>query len=591
VIVRPKLTANATLTGSAAVTLSIGKFGLFDIVRAEGVAKAEEFLAGSVKVNFDEKSATLDRGASGALLGFKYSLKYNINVLNLFDTSDPGDPPQYNPPPTIIPLFGGVPVKNKALTSGSGIGTNNPSSAPSHVNQRLTTSTLTLEEPLYNDSRRVQANLTIYANRLTPTPGQHLLDVVLESPTGDIVLEQIDLANATFATSAHPLGFETAVIPLDLVIPYESLDPVASYPLTFRLNSESDPNDEEVQITLNDINVIDGTPTLNVTSSGDLNDGGLDFGPDTAGLAQAVVNIGNTGTTPLTLGLLKLVGKGYELIDIPTTIVVEPGETYPLHVRLLNAALAANATLVVPSDDPTTPKYELPLRHTPGGVAQQVSFATPSAVVVEGVRGKLKVVLARPAQTTITVNYAVTGGSAVAGSDFTPFDGTLTFKKGQSVQYINVPTLGNLVHQANRSLNITLSNPTEASLGALSTLTFTIRDNDPLIEFASATAEAMEGSTRTKVLLPVVLSGSSLTPVTVSYRVIGGTATAKQDYLLATGKLVFAAGQIQKAITLTLLPDALVEPDETITIELFTPNGGVLGTISTLTFTLKDLVV
>jgi serralysin len=62
---------------------------------------------------------------------------------------------------------------------------------------------------------------------------------------------------------------------------------------------------------------------------------------------------------------------------------------------------------------------------------------------------------------------------------------------------------------------------------------------------------------------------------TVTYATADGSATAGSDYTGTSGVLTFAAGESSKAITVTLNPDSVVEPDESFTVVLSAPSAGL----------------
>ena len=63
-------------------------------------------------------------------------------------------------------------------------------------------------------------------------------------------------------------------------------------------------------------------------------------------------------------------------------------------------------------------------------------------------------------------------------SDYTLLIGTLTIPAGTLTGSFNVSTLVDDIDEENETFTITLSNPSEASIGAQSTTTITITDND-----------------------------------------------------------------------------------------------------------------
>jgi hypothetical protein len=89
-------------------------------------------------------------------------------------------------------------------------------------------------------------------------------------------------------------------------------------------------------------------------------------------------------------------------------------------------------------------------------------------------------------------------------------------------------------------------------------------------------------------LISVRLSAPFTANVTVSYAVTGGTATSGLDYTLIPGTLTFAPGETVKNISLTIINDSVVEPDETVIIALSAPTNATLGSIVTHTYTILN---
>jgi Calx-beta domain/RTX calcium-binding nonapeptide repeat (4 copies) len=77
---------------------------------------------------------------------------------------------------------------------------------------------------------------------------------------------------------------------------------------------------------------------------------------------------------------------------------------------------------------------------------------------------------------TITVQYATTNGTAIAGSDYSNTTGTLTFNPGVTSRVINIPIVNNFINEANETFTLSLTSPTNASLGTKTSATTTITD-------------------------------------------------------------------------------------------------------------------
>jgi len=96
-----------------------------------------------------------------------------------------------------------------------------------------------------------------------------------------------------------------------------------------------------------------------------------------------------------------------------------------------------------------------------------------------------------------------------------------------------------------------------------------------IIEFASDTFSAQE--TNGQVSVVVVREGNSAAALSVNLNVIGGTATAGQDYLLPPTVVTFAPLEVSKGVVIPILDNNFLEPSKTISLALTNPSLGLLG--------------
>ncbi|HUW81944.1 MAG TPA: Calx-beta domain-containing protein, partial [Phycisphaerae bacterium] len=202
----------------------------------------------------------------------------------------------------------------------------------------------------------------------------------------------------------------------------------------------------------------------------------------------------------------------------------------------------------------------------------------------------LAVSLSQASAQTITVDYAVTGGTATGGGvDYTLAAGTLTFDPNDVSKTIDIAIVDDGLVESDETVEVTLSNPTNATLGVNTVHTYTINDNDalPTVEF-DLTASSGDESV-TPASLSVSLSAAYVETVTVDYAVTGGDATGGGvDYTLAAGTLTFDPNDVSKTIAITIVEDGLVEADETIEVTLSNPSNATLGTNTVHTYTIND---
>ena len=112
---------------------------------------------------------------------------------------------------------------------------------------------------------------------------------------------------------------------------------------------------------------------------------------------------------------------------------------------------------------------------------EQAVSITNAVTVLEGDSGTtsvtLTVSLASRSTLPITVDFATLSGTAIAGADFAPTSGQLTFDPGVTSLTIVVQVFGETIQESNEAFSVVLSNPVNAVLG-LATGIVTIRDDD-----------------------------------------------------------------------------------------------------------------
>jgi len=77
------------------------------------------------------------------------------------------------------------------------------------------------------------------------------------------------------------------------------------------------------------------------------------------------------------------------------------------------------------------------------------------------------------------VLYTTTAGTALAGADYTPLTGALTFTPGQTTQTLALTVLDDDAPEPAESLTVALGSPANATLGTPNPATVTIVDADP----------------------------------------------------------------------------------------------------------------
>ncbi len=153
-------------------------------------------------------------------------------------------------------------------------------------------------------------------------------------------------------------------------------------------------------------------------------------------------------------------------------------------------------------DQAARPMSARPATHRPAANLQPLSDSNPtvtfSAAVYRGYETDsglpITVTLSAAAVQTATVDYATSPGSALAGTDYTAVNGTLTFSPGTSSQNFNVPLLDNRLGQVDQTLSVTLSNPANATLGAPAVALVVIGDSETTTLTVTKSADTADGA-------------------------------------------------------------------------------------------------
>ncbi|MEP4831711.1 MAG: Calx-beta domain-containing protein [Cyclobacteriaceae bacterium] len=185
---------------------------------------------------------------------------------------------------------------------------------------------------------------------------------------------------------------------------------------------------------------------------------------------------------------------------------------------------------------------------------------------------------------SVTVDYTITGGSAVAGVDYDgsvdPLTGTLTFNSGDATQQVTIAVLQDALAEGAEDLTIILSNAlpsSNAELGEAADITATgsITDNDPIAIAISGDQTVLENAGAATV--SISFTGEIVEDVTVDYTVTSSGADATDfdvDETTYTGSFTFSASDGASVtngstdIVIGLLDDGIVEGNETVTVTL-----------------------
>jgi hypothetical protein len=273
-------------------------------------------------------------------------------------------------------------------------------------------------------------------------------------------------------------------------------------------------DDVTTQVTISLSHASSSDITFDWTTSEDTAAGdGTDF---TNNSGTATITAGNTSVT-VDVGIVE------DSID-------EDNETFNVIISnpSSGATIADNTGVVTIIDDEAVPT---------------VGFASSSSSNAESTSSAaIAVNLSTSSSSTITVNYSLSGTATGSGTDYTLTNGTLTFAAGETSKNITIASIvSDALDEANETVVLTLSDPTNASLGTIEH-TYTITDDDDTPTLSINDVSYTESDSAGNATFTVTLSEASGQEVTVDYASSDVSTTEDSDYTAVSGTVTIAAG-------------------------------------------------
>lgn len=265
-------------------------------------------------------------------------------------------------------------------------------------------------------------------------------------------------------------------------------------------------------------------------------------------------------------------GVDYTLASGTATITAETTST-SISLTIVDDSLDEdNETVIITLSNPTnatlgTSTYTYTINDN--DATPTIAFNSTSSSGAESVTSvDLPVSLSAASGRTVTVNYAVTGGTATGGGvDYTLASGSLNFSAGDTTKNISLTIVNDTLNENDETITVTLSSPSNATLGTNTAHTYTILDNDnpPTVTLElSGSPLAENGGSATVTARLSTASGKDVT-VHLSF---SGTATNLTDYTRSDTTISIGAGTTSNAITLTGINNSLIEDNKTIIISI-----------------------
>ena len=330
----------------------------------------------------------------------------------------------------------------------------------------------------------------------------------------------------------------------------------------------SAPNDVSLDVALSTTRATVAKPfsyLLTVTNTGPSDATGLwltNFLPDTVTFEDATASQGTiTHDTDMVVCDLGTLSGG---TTASITITVTPAARGTLTnlatlIRAETEAYPSNNTVL------TTTPVSLPLLTIlDAGIAEGQSGVTNLVIPV---------LLSDPVQQPVTVDYATADGMAEAGSDYESQSGTIQFPPGTTNASITVPVFGDRLYESNETFSVILSQPSNAMLASsFATGTITNDDYQPGMTITDATVvEGDDGVSN--AVFNISINAVSGRPATVTCFTVDGSAVARLDYAPVSQPIIFWPGDTNRAISVPIFGNMLIQSNRTFGLKLAYPVG------------------
>lgn len=199
----------------------------------------------------------------------------------------------------------------------------------------------------------------------------------------------------------------------------------------------------------------------------------------------------------------------------------------------------------------------------------------------------LRVLRSGDPNSPVTVDYATSDGSAVAGVKYTATSGTLTFAAGETKQTLTVPLINDAFAGGTTSFRVGLSHPTGgAVLGARTNATVTVLDPDKGISFRSPAYSFAEDAG--VAVIGMARGDQGDQPISVDLATSDDTALDGRDYTGFHQTVVLPADKRPWFVNIPILNNQIKDGNRTFRITMSNPVDGMLGCTPSTTVTILD---
>jgi uncharacterized delta-60 repeat protein/uncharacterized repeat protein (TIGR01451 family) len=289
---------------------------------------------------------------------------------------------------------------------------------------------------------------------------------------------------------------------------------------------------------------------------------------------------------------------GRNYVSVTTNVVFPYGETFRtvtvpiLYVASVaqNAVVNLNLTNVEFAGIGPQAGANLVITNVNTGVAFSAVSYRQSASAPSG-EAEIPIVRLGNPNSTFTVNvYTGTSGTATPNTNYVPTSTNITFTPGILTNYFLVPILNSASQFGDLTVDLEMSNPTNAIISAPSSALLTIASvqNAPGVLFFSETNyDVSEGATN--AVITILRTNGTEGNVSVTLTTSSLTATNGLNYTAVSTSVNIAEGRTYQTVDIPVIQQTAAGPNVTVLLTLSNPQGqALIGGSGQAVLTIED---
>lgn len=317
---------------------------------------------------------------------------------------------------------------------------------------------------------------------------------------------------------------------------------------------------------------------------------------ENGGTAAVIATLSNASFQDVTVGL-GFSGSSTLNTDYSAStnsVIITAGQTSgSISITAINDSIYDPGETVVVGIDSVTNGTEngnqsVSITITDDEVAPVVNLSASTTSIVENV-GTVYVVARLDKQSALstTIGFGFSGGATI-NVDYSASTNSLAISAGQTSGSISISAIQDSTYEGNETILVGITSVTNGSVGATSSLSVTLTDDDsapPVVSLTSSLTSIDENAGSAIVRTLMSATHSATVTVTLGF---AGTATNTTDYTRTTDTIVMTSGQTSGSIGITSIQDVLSESNETITVSIASVTSGISSSSDTITITIVN---